>query len=210
MAFDFMEHEMSKRCRGCFAVCGSAMLLAAAAMVGGCAAGSATSEGESSALWVPRAQPSFTTIGRSAHFAIVRSESQDLLVIEDPVVDASGERVVGRLTWFVPIDPAAPVGQELAVPARESSASGGGWLVEHVSNRQTHAAPASGTVVIHARSDDEVLATVNMMSLGAEPTAGMTTRQQIRVDQTLGFARRVPSTPQYREMRTRSGVSTPK
>lgn len=161
---------------------------------------------EVSPHWVQAAEPKFVTLGRSTNYALVHRAGQDLLIVEDPVVSATGKKMEGRLTWIVPV----PDGAKFETPIEVGGASSQAWLLEQVAGGRGHATPASGTVIIHHRDAEMLSASLHMRALGPKPTAGIPERTTIDLDRKFDFAKHVVSTPQYREMGPRSGVQKPK
>lgn len=157
-------------------------------------------------LWVQAAAPRFVTLGRSTNYALVHRAGQDLLIVEDPVVSAGTDGVAGRLTWIVPVPETVKFDTPIEVGGPASEA----WLLEQVWGGQGHATPATGTVVIHHRDAEMLSASLHMRALGPKPTAGQAERETIDLDRKFDFAKRVVTTPQYREMGPRSGVRKPK
>lgn len=152
-----------------------------------------------SARWVPSAAAKFVTLGRSASYALVHREGQDLLIAEDPIVAGDGGTMTGRLTWIAGVPPVAKL--ESPIEVRDA------WLIEQIPDGQAHATPAHGTVVIHQRSADAILATLHLQAPTAPPTAGQVVQRTIDLDRRIEFARHEPLLPQYREMGPRQGVA---
>lgn len=173
-------------------------LMGAAAMLAGCQAAPV----EPASRWVPAATARLVTFGRSTTYALAHHDSQDLLIVEDPILSASGSTMEGRLVWIVPL----PSGAAIDAPVAVGGPGAEGWLIEQREGKSSHATPASGEVVLHARTDEQVQATVSLHAEGPKPAAGEARAAMITINETAAFARHAARPPQYAEMRTRSGV----
>ncbi|MBL8746347.1 MAG: hypothetical protein JNK58_08335 [Phycisphaerae bacterium] len=160
---------------------------------------------EPSPMWVQAAAPRFVTLGRSTNYALVHRAGQDLLIVEDPIVSESSDNIAGRMTWIVPLPDQFALDKPISVGGPGSEA----WLLEQVWNGQGHATPAKGNVIVHHRDADQLSASLHMQAFGAAPSAGQPERATIELDRKFDFARRVITTPQYREMGPRSGIRKP-
>lgn len=177
-------------------------LLATLPCFAGCAS---TNPPEPSPVWVPSAQPRFATFHRTTTYALVYDAERDLLVIEDPIVSGSSDPA-GRLTWIVSV----PAQAAFETPIRVGEKGMEAWLLEQLHGRSSHAAPATGTVTLIGKGDDRVSAALDLTALGELPTAGHPERSAARLVRMVELERFVPTTPQYHEMKHRSGLAPAK
>jgi hypothetical protein len=176
-------------------------LLLAAIVTSAWSAGCQSPPSTPTAHWIPAADAKLVTLGRSTTYALAHHDLRDLLIVEDPITTASA--TTGRLVWIVPLPADAAMDEPIAVGGSGAE----GWLIEQIDGKSSHATPARGEVVLHARTDDQVHATLSLHAGGPPPAAGQPRQTMITINQTTAFLRHEITQPQYAEMRTRSGIN---
>jgi hypothetical protein len=185
--------------------------LSLAAAIAGCAPAPKTAEAppepievRTAPVWVPATGVSLVTVRRTTTAVLIHQDDQDLLRITDERPgDAHSDPSV--LTWYVPLPPTPVMDTAIELPASGTTARRA-WVIEEPSGGAAHAAPATGTVIVHSRTADVLTATVHLSAGGPAPTAGVVRPEPITYDRTLEFTRFQPRTPQYRELDRRAGI----
>lgn len=172
-------------------------LMLAAVALGGCRQAPAPRLPES--VWIPSAGASFTTLERDTHFSRVPARGRDLLIHEER--DGNG-----WLTWIVSLPDTPKLNEPLEV-GPDSRDAVRAWIMEQVPGLPTHASPADGRLIVHAKEADAVHATVDLSAESAPPHAGSDFGPRVRLTRKLEWVRAGVDSTQPQELKTRGGES---
>jgi hypothetical protein len=157
-------------------------------------------ETANNSYWVPGAREAFTTIDADTVYAIVPDHSHDVYIHEAK----AGSNA--RLTWIVRVPRDAPLDEPIVLSDERDHASGA-WLLEEVAGEPSALVPASGSIVLHARSDDVARATVVLEAVAKSLVAGKLSPETLALTHRGAWVRNVRNPIAKAPKETRSGVN---
>ena len=119
--------------------------------------------------WVPASAISLATIQRDTSVALKRSDDSDTLIFEETAYNSNG-LPGARRTWFVQMPSNIEMGPGVRFDTEDDDVVA--WFREEVPGQDTHAVRASGSVRVHARTQNGVEATVVLTAHTGEPAPG--------------------------------------
>lgn len=170
----------------------------------GCAPGAGTPRGSGavSSHWLPYATTNFATIGDDAMFTVIANEDTDLFVHEQ---DAGAGR---RLTWIVRVPHASAMDEPILIHTYGHSTAHA-WVLDEIDGLPSELIPASGSVVLHNRSDGSASATVVLTAAIEPASAGRASPRTITLTRRDQWARSARDANRTLIDQTRSGGEVP-
>lgn len=155
-------------------------------LAGGCASGGgveaeavvASPYSSETARWVAAAGTQFARQRRHTRYAIVPSQTHDLMILEQNLVEG------GRVTWLVEV----PLGARGVVVVDENE-DARGWVVEQPAGEEAHVAPVRGELVIDQSGEDLLITTTRLNAIRRAPRAGEAISPSHSVFGEYGFMR---------------------